>query len=185
MNNMLYSIGFGIYPLCNPRAPFYDFFFEHREIGYLVPQLAFWPFSTAVNDPIQFESCKTEICEALIKYLLPYFEEYHNCERASNGIPEFRGFDGKDYNAIFFALKAGKKSDALIGMQDLRQQNQEAVKNVAQHMVLTPEYLEDFHRKDAELLHLYNFILLASDKEISLYLEQNEQRAVQFLSSSM
>ena len=180
---MLYNIQFSIAPLCDPKAGFYKFTFDGRDICFLIPQLFDkWPFFILDNEPDTVERCMQEITFACNNTLFPHFDQYHSCKCAYPDLPELKGFKGMDNYSIYFALKNGQKESALRGIRRLMQQRQDAYRINSQYGLQQPT--EKQVACDVEISNFYKFLEGLSDQELEDYLQLNEQRAKEFLIGS-
>lgn len=173
----LISLNYAVYPLCNPYSNYHRFSFERREIGMLMPSFSLWPFSYEKSSTESRNRCLAEIIRGMQEYLIPYFDLYDTCAKASCGIPELAGHNGAVLDAVYFALKAEKKKAAVDGLRAILQQH--ATVLVENKDTLPPELSakieERSRREDTVFESLLVFIQTASSDEIKHYLRENEQ----------
>lgn len=177
------SLSYSVYPLCNPYSNYHRLSFERREIGMLMPSFSLWPFSYEKDSAESYERCAAEIIRSIQKYLLPYFDLYDTCAKASCGISELSGHHGAVLDAVYFALKAQKTETALDGLRAILRQREAARKE--NRAALPPELCtkaEDRSRQeDAVIESVAAFVQAASEEEMQRYLLENERSGIRDL----
>lgn len=148
-----------------------------------MPSFSLWPFSYEKSSTESRNRCLAEIIRGMQEYLIPYFDLYDTCAKASCGIPELAGHNGAVLDAVFFALKAEKRSEAVDGLQAILKQHAMAL---TENKVMLPPELgakmeERSQREDAVFESLLVFVKTASSDEMKRYLRENEQSGIQDL----
>lgn len=184
LNKMqLISLNYAVYPLCNPYSNYHRFSFERREIGMLMPSFSLWPFSYEKDSIESCNQCIAKIIYSVQEYLMPYFDLYDTCAKASCGIPELAGHHGAVLDSVYFALKAEKKNAAIDGLQAILKQR--AMAFAENNAMLPPELIakmeERSQRENAVFESLLVFVKTASSDEIKHYLRENEQSGIKDL----